>query len=188
MKPHALARVGWPVIKRHLALFAAVLALSLSAVAAPRATTVILVRHAEKAAEPREDPPLDETGRARAAELARMLASTGITAIISTPYARTRQTATAVAERAGVEVTLVPVVMDPANPRAISKDYYAAMAKQIRAHEGGTVLVVGHSNTIPEIVNALGGKADPIDERTYDDLFVVTLVDGTAVATTRLKY
>ena len=181
-------------MKRHVALSVAILALALacalptSAVVAPKVTTVILVRHAEKAAEPREDPPLDETGRARAAELSRMLAATSVAAVISTPYARTRQTAGAVAERAGVEVTVVPVIMDPANPRAISKDYYTAMAKEIRAREGGTVLVVAHSNTIPEIIAALGGKADPIDERTYDDLFIVTLVDGAAVATTRLKY
>lgn len=137
------------------------------------ATTVYLVRHAEKAAgevsdDPR-DPHLTEAGQARANELARVLGEAGIETIFSTPFHRTRETAAALAQQEGVEVTITP----------IAAGYSAALAQRIRAdYAGRTVLVVGHSNTTPEVIRALGvTTADSLslDESEYDDLFIVTL-------------
>jgi broad specificity phosphatase PhoE len=73
-----------------LFLFAALVARG--ALAQP-ATTVILVRHAEKAAEPAEDPPLSAAGETRAQALLDLVREAGISAVITTPFARTRDTA-----------------------------------------------------------------------------------------------
>lgn len=144
------------------ALFAALFAWT--AHAAP-ITTVILVRHAEKAAI-ETDPPLTPAGEARANDLARILANSGITAIYTTPYARTRSTAAPIA--AALKITPVEVKPGPA--------YAAGMAAKIAEHAGGTVLVVGHSNTTQNVLKALGiGNAPKIEDDQYDDLFIVTL-------------
>ncbi len=140
---------------------------ALTASAAP-VTTVILVRHAEKAAV-EDDPPLSPEGEARAQKLARMLAASGITAIYTTPFARTRNTAAPLA--AALKVTPVEMKTGPA--------YAAETAAKVREHAGGTVLVVGHSNSTQNVMKALGVAAAPkIEESEYDNLFIVTLTDG----------
>ena len=147
------------------------LALTASALAngGPEVTTVILVRHGEKAG-PSGDVPLSEEGAARANELARVLAGVKFDAIYTTPYERTRKTAAPVSAQAGV--TAVEI--------ATGKTYAEDMARVIREkHEGGTVLVVGHSNTTRDVIKALGGDIPEIADSQYDDLFVVTMVKGT---------
>lgn len=141
-------------------------------------TTVILVRHAEKASQD-EDPPLSDAGSARARELARVLAVTPIDAIYTTQYARTRQTAAPLAEASGIEARTFPA----------AKGYAAAMAAHIRSrHEGETVVVVGHSNSTPDVARALGATNVPkIEESQFDYLFVVTLA-GDDQQLTILRY
>ena len=137
------------------------------------ATIVYLVRHAEKAAaeasEDPKDPHLTEAGDARAVELARVLGEAGIDTLFSTPFHRTRETAAPLAAQNGIAVTITP----------ISKEYATALAKLIRAeYAGKTILVVGHSNTTPDVIRALGvTSADSLalEEDEYDDLFLVTL-------------
>ena len=144
--------------------------LALAANAAP-VTTVILVRHAEKAPgapEMNDDPPLAVEGEARAKKLAGLLAKSGITAIYTTPFARTRNTAAPLA----AALNLTPVEMKT------GPTYAADVAAKIRAeHAGGTVLVVGHSNSTPNVMKALGIANPPkIDDATeFDNLFIVTL-------------
>ncbi|MFQ5704239.1 MAG: phosphoglycerate mutase family protein [Gemmatimonadales bacterium] len=149
--------------------------------AAQQATTVILVRHAEKESTAGErDPVLSAAGKARARELARVLAQTKISTIYSTPFHRTMNTAQPIAELLGLEVTTTPV----------SGTLVQDMARLLREdHAGETVLVVSHSNTVPAIMNALGaGPYEQLGEDEYDDLFVVTLsADGSASAV-QLKY
>jgi len=140
-----------------------------------KVTTVYLVRHAEKAAEPAADPPLLEAGNKRAGALARMLGKAGIKTIYTSQYLRTKQTAGPLANQLGISPTVIPVKMGE-NPRELSPQYLTEMAKRVYSNTGGAVLIVGHSNTIPEIIKALGGDIAPtIDETVFDDLFIVTV-------------
>ena len=141
--------------------------------ASPAPTTVILVRHAEKKVVPPEnkDPDISPEGQVRAEELARMFGAAGIGAIYASQYKRTQQTAKPLADKLGVAVTKV----EARNT--------ADLVKQIRAGAAGqVVLVVGHNNTVPEVIAALGGPKLPIiPETDYDNLFILTVQsDGTA--------
>lgn len=129
-------------------------------------TTIVLVRHAEKAAEPAADPPLTAAGEARARLLVDAVAGMPVRAILSTDFARTRATAAPLAARLG----LVPEIVD-----ARARDHARLVAEGILAHHRGeTVVVVGHSNTVPDIVAALGApKPTAICDSEYDNLFVV---------------
>ena len=154
-----------------------------------KVTTVYLVRHAERAAAPAQDPPLAEAGNVRSQELARMLVKTGIKAIYTSQYLRTKQTAEPLAKQLGISSDVVEVRMSPSNPREISKQSYEDVAKKVYAHEGEAALIVGHSNTIPEMIKALGGDVAPIiDEKEYDDLFIVTIYAKGKAKVAQLKY
>ena len=151
----------------------------------PRLTTVILVRHAEKAggeaaAAMTDDPPLSEAGLNRAKELARVLGGTKVDAIYTTQYARTRMTA----EPLAAALKLTPQVMEA------NKTYAAAIASKIRMdHRGQTVLVVGHSNSTQNVMKELGvANVPPIAESQYDDLFIVTFADGAPPSLVALRY
>jgi broad specificity phosphatase PhoE len=142
-------------------------------VAAPPQTTVILVRHAEKAAEPKNDPVLSDAGTARARALAVALHDAGVQAILTTVKQRTRMTAQPLADALGVK----PEIVDENVAEAIRQ-----------RHAGQVVLVVGHSNTVPEIVKALGARAPPaICDEEYDRLFVVSL-DGATARLVQARY
>ena len=136
-------------------------------------TTFIIVRHAEKAIDGSTDPPLAAAGVGRARALARRLADTPLVAVYSTPFRRTRETARPSAVLHGVPVT----TYDPAMPAP-------AFAAQLRAaHPSGTVLVVGHSNTVPAIASALCDcQAAPLGENDYDAIYTVRMQrDGAGV-------
>ncbi len=127
-------------------------------------TTFIVVRHAEKSAG--EDPPLNADGQARAQALAKTLAEVPLQAIYSTPTRRTRETAAPVAGTRELEV----------------RDYDPELAASELAtmlhirHAGDTVLLVGHSNTVPGIVTALCAcPVEPLTEEDYGDLFLVRI-------------
>jgi broad specificity phosphatase PhoE len=141
-------------------------------------TMVILVRHAEKAAEPAADPPLTPAGEARARDLLNAVRDANVSAIITTQYARTKSTAQPTASALG----LTPQVV---NAQSTPTDVAAA----IHQHAGHTVLVVGHSNTIPAIVEALGAKRPaPICDAVYDNLYVVTIDGAGAPSVVHAKY
>jgi len=156
----ALAHLIRPVV---LALGLAASAVSLAA----QTTTVILVRHAEKAAEPAADPGLTADGEARAKALLDVARDAGVSAVITTQFARTRATGQPVAAAMGI----TPEVVD-----ARGASHAQDVASAIRKHPGQTVLVVGHSNTVPTIIAALGAKQPPaICDAEYDNLYVVTI-------------
>ena len=125
-------------------------------------STIFIVRHAEKA-DATKDPDLSEAGRARAEALAKTLRDARITAIYATEFKRTQQTAAPLAKALSITVATLP-----------AKDNAALIAK-LRASTGNT-LVVGHGDTIPALIKALG-ISDPINiaENDYDNLFVVVL-------------
>lgn len=135
----------------------------------PDAVTVFLVRHAETAPDGTRDPGLSDAGRQRAEALAETLRHDRVRAVYATEYRRTQETAAPIARREGVEVTVVPYGSGPLDA------YVARLADQIRARldapdfepaEG--VVVVGHSNTIPALAEALTGTpVPPIAEDEY---------------------
>ncbi|MEJ6002259.1 SixA phosphatase family protein [Paucibacter soli] len=136
--------------------------------AAAEPTQVIIVRHAERAAEPRDDPALSPEGKERAALLAELLAAADVRTILTTPYRRTRETAAALAQRLGIEPTVIAT--RPVDNTA----HIAAVAAQAR-QASGAVLVVGHSNTVAGIVAALSGSQPmPLCDTSYSNLFIVT--------------
>src|SRR5687768_13642609 len=158
-----------------LALPAIALAASPARQVAETTTTIIVARHGEKAAEPREDPALSPAGETRALALAEAVRGAGIEAIYSTKWKRTQGTA-----RPTSEALKVPITTFDAPPG--ERDYGKAYAAELLAkHRGKVVLVVGHSNTVPAILGGLGitdGAAIPDSE--YDNLYVVTIPEGGA--------
>jgi broad specificity phosphatase PhoE len=162
-------------------LFAVLLAHAACSSDSKPVTTVILLRHAEKVTDAGvKDPPLTAAGTSRAAELARVLGDSGITAIYVTPFTRTRQTAAPLAKALGLKAIEIEA----------DADYPVEMAKRIRTEHGGrTIVVVGHSNTTPDVIRALGVANPPaIPDSEYDALFVVTLVEGSAPRLLSLRY
>lgn len=150
-----------------------------ASLAAQATTTVIVVRHAEKTAAPAADPTLSDAGQARAAALAEALAHAGVQAVIVTPLQRTRLTAAPTATARG----LAPQVV------AISPTHVADVAKAVREHEGKVVLVVGHSNTVPAIVHALGGpKLPDLCDAQYAELFTLVLREQGAPTVVRTQF
>jgi broad specificity phosphatase PhoE len=141
---------------------------------------VFVVRHAERAdgaaqqMQGQADPPLSKAGEARAAKLAGMLADAGIKAIYVTEFRRTQDTARPLATRLGL-------VAQPVSFR----DTSALVSKLRNEHAGDIVLVVGHSNTVPAIIKALGGPEVTIAESEYDNLFIVVPSAGTL---TRIRF
>jgi broad specificity phosphatase PhoE len=135
-------------------------------------TTLFLVRHAEKDGTVWEDPPLTPAGVARADELAYMLKHVKLDAVYSTPFKRTKLTVLGTAEEKDLEVKLY---------KPNEKDF---LEKVLQAFPGGNVLIVGHSNTIPRMANALAGqlKFSDLDDPIYDNLFIACVpTEGKAV-------
>ncbi|MBW3535594.1 MAG: histidine phosphatase family protein [Gemmatimonadetes bacterium] len=139
---------------------------------------IVLVRHAEKAEAAADDPPLTAEGNDRARLLASLVADLGLDRVLSTDYVRTRETAAPAATRAGLDLE----TYDPSR--------LEALADALRAAAGRRVLVVGHSNTTPELVGLLGGKpGPPIDEAAeYDRLYVLTIPASGPVTTLLLRF
>ncbi len=133
--------------------------------------TVYVVRHAEKqpiagnASEAQKsDPPLSRAGQLRALGLADDLPISELDAVYLTDLARSRQTAAGVLAVTGLEPVVYPGKDSP------------GLAARLLDRRGEQVLVVGHSNTIPPLLQALGvGEAVTIDEQQYGDLWVVTV-------------
>jgi hypothetical protein len=132
-----------------------------------RPSTIVCVRHAEKA-DDGKDPELAAAGRLRAEMLAQALRSLPVTAAYATPFRRTQATVAPLCRAAGIEPTIVPA--------ADTK----ALAQRLRTvHAGEVVVVAGHSNTIPVLLYELGVKGVTIADDAFDHLFVVTLdADG----------
>lgn len=154
-----------------------------------KATTVFLIRHAEKADAPPEDPPLNEKGKLRSQELARMLGGSGIKAIYTSQFLRATQTAEPLARQLGLTAAVTPIKMNPSKPREVSEQSIAEIIAKIYERPGDAVLIIGHSNTIPEVIKMLGGDVVPrIDEKKFDDLFIVTVYGKGRAKVVQMKY
>ena len=135
------------------------------------ARTIVVVRHAEKSTDDPRDPSLSAAGHERARTLSSVLRNAGVTDIYTTQYKRTRQTAEPLAQQLGIAIVERPA--SAANAATYARD----LAHEILTKSAGEgVLVVGHSNTVPEIVKALSGTAVPaITDPEYDHIFIVTI-------------
>ena len=145
---------------------------SVAAIEPATPATFVVVRHAEKADDGTRDPPLSAAGQARAQALAQRLARSGLVAVYATPFRRTQQTAQAAATSAGLPVTTYAADVAPSD-----------FATTLRArYRHGTVLVVGHSNTVPGIVASLCScRIAALDENSYDGIYTIRIAaDGKA--------
>ncbi|MGB5211197.1 MAG: phosphoglycerate mutase family protein [Gammaproteobacteria bacterium] len=137
--------------------------------------TVIFVRHADTVGH-EDQRQLTEDGMQRAAALARLLQDVPLAAVYVNELSRTRATGEGVAK-----VTGAPLIELPSTASA-------DLVRELKQHKGEIVLVVGHSNTVPELIRALGGTAEPISDTDFSQLLVLTtgLFDKTRVL--RLNY
>lgn len=153
---------------------------------AARPTTVILVRHAEKADDDPRDPSLSPRGEARARALAGLLAQAGVTHLFASEFKRTQATLRPLASATGRPLVVVPAADG------------AALVAAIQALPAGSVAVVsGHSNTVPTLVSGLGGAlrgtvASPtgplLPDEAYDRLFLLVVPARGEVQTLELRY
>ncbi|HMS68674.1 MAG TPA: phosphoglycerate mutase family protein [Saprospiraceae bacterium] len=135
-------------------------------------TKIIVLRHAEKADDGTKDPPLTAAGKERAARLNQILADFEIDALYATPFKRTQETLAVIAERRKLAVkTYQP------NDVNFAKDV-------LQENLGKTIVVAGHSNSSPALVNKLIGqeKYMALDESVYTKLWVLTFVEGIFVS------
>jgi broad specificity phosphatase PhoE len=141
-------------------------------------TTFILVRHAETTGSG-SNPSLSVLGQARAAELTRILGPVTLNAVFSTDYNRTKQTAQPVASAKGVTV----ISYDP----FLS---YALIDQCLLTYAKGIVLVVGHSNTIPDLINLMTGTSayPDLPDTEYDNLFIVQVASKGEAKVLHMKY
>lgn len=141
--------------------FAAALLLTLAPIEAYAFQSIYVVRHAEKESVGK-DPELNAQGKARAASLAKTLRDAGISAIFTTEYKRTAHTAAPLAE--ALKIKPVATNDDKKLFKALKDDTSSTSA-----------LVVGHSNTVPDILKAFGSdvKAE-ISETEFDRLYIIT--------------
>jgi broad specificity phosphatase PhoE len=143
---------------------------------------VILVRHGERAALANDnDPPLTMAGEARARALAQTLEGTRVDAVLVTERQRTQMTARPLVQARGLTPQVVSLQSGPAHVDSV--------AAAVRRHAGRTVLVVGHSNTVPGIIRALSGLqlADLCDGE-YANLYVLVLRPGAQPRLERRTY
>jgi broad specificity phosphatase PhoE len=143
----------------------------------PALKTIVVVRHAE--AEPESAGPqrqLTTQGQRRAQELARVLGETPLEAVYSTGLARSKLTAEPVAKAARVPITTID-------------DTRKTIAALGAAPWGSTTVVVGHSNTVPDIVAGLTQRPFPANlPVTHDRIWIMTVARDGQVQVVRLRY
>ena len=134
------------------------------------ATTVIVIRHAEKEPVSAPDPPLSPAGQARAELLARMYGEPRdvgrLDAIYISATLRSRSTAAPLASRLGITPIVAP-----------SDDSKQLARRALRDNGGKRVMIVAHVNTVPDIVAALSGRDDipKMDEKDFSVMYIVTV-------------
>lgn len=139
-------------------------------------TTYILVRHAEKdttvqgSTMMQADPPLTKQGEARAEKLVTVLKEYEINEIYTTNYIRTKSTVLPLAQKNKIEIQTY-------NARDLKN-----FANKLLLEKNKTIVIAGHSNTTPTLVNLLIGKEEfkPLDESVYNKIFIVIIQDGTS--------
>src|SRR5688572_191668 len=156
-------------------------------------TVVLVVRHAERndaasCSPPELGPPLSAAGQNRAQTLAHVCRDAGVAGVYASKFCRTQQTVEPLASQLGPTVKVVDQV---APDKTVNVD---SLIAQLWANNAGQVaLIAGHTNTVPVIIEKLGGGTiAPIAETKFANLFVVTISRwrwwGSRARTVRLKY
>ncbi len=146
-------------------------------------TTIIFVRHAEKELNAGDNPGLSDAGRRRVAELTRQLVDAdvvaGIDAIYATPFRRTQETAQPLAEALDVPINSYDAA-----------DRETVLETILKEHKGKIILVVGHSDTLPELIANLGAskRVPPIDELEYDNIYIISIPWFGKTKTIRMRF
>jgi broad specificity phosphatase PhoE len=146
-------------------------------------TTITLVRHAEQTSHDEADPSLSEAGKLRVVELTRQLVDAdvvaGIDAIWSTSLKRSVETVQPLAKRLDLLINLYPV-----------DDTEAVLKTILKNHKGKITLVVGHSNTVPEMIANLGASKNvpPIAQNEFDNIYIISIPWFGKTKTIRLRY
>ncbi len=141
-------------------------------------TTLFLVRHAEKIKDGSNDPILTPEGEARAHELMYILKHVELDAIYSTPYKRTQQTSLPTAKDKNLKIQ---------NYKPGERNF---LEKVLNSNSGGTVLIVGHSNTIPILANELAGRQnyENLNDVTYDNFFIALVHSNGQTKIIRMRF
>ena len=126
-------------------------------------STIILIRHAEKSESNTKDPALSDAGIQRAIALAKLFEDTPISFFYATPYKRTIETITPIAKLNGKDV----LSYNPADKNSV--------AEMIQSGKGKRMMIAGHSNTIPQMVNMLIGKNQfaNMEESDYGKIWIL---------------
>ncbi len=126
-------------------------------------STIFLVRHAEKADEPEDDPGLTPEGRERARDVARLLVDAEITHVHSSDFERTRHTGQPLADELGLSMNLY----DHGDPGPFLDEVMATPGRHV---------IVGHSNTLPDLAERLGGDGygEIVEAWEYNRLYILT--------------
>ncbi len=161
-------------------LFIVALLVSTASYSQSTITTLVLIRHAEKVNDGTADPELSEAGKQRAESLTKFFKKAKIDAVYSTSYKRTRNTVAPLAQSKNLTVE----TYNPSKPEEIDA--------LIQKFKGGTIVLVGHSNTTPAVLNYLTGHKDEFaafDDGDYANLIIVSVVErGRDVKVTWLSY
>ena len=140
-------------------------------------TTIILIRHADSTSSNNSEPSLNVKGCARAQTLIHILGKSGIEAIYHSDTIRSKETA-------------APLVAHL--PSIAKKQIVKAPEIQnniLANHAGKAVLVIGHSNTVPDLIYLLSGvRMPPINDSEFDNLFIVKVLGPGQASVTSLKY
>jgi phosphohistidine phosphatase SixA len=168
------AKMNKPLLR--CLLFVFILCQVAAAQQASRASTVILVRHAEKVSTA-PDALLSPAGQKRAECLAQVLKDSGIKRIFVSDVKRTQQTADPLAQALGIKPTIVP------------KSDVNTLVRDVFYGSGGNALVVGHGDTLPQIIQRVqAGTIPSIGDNEYDGLYVLTVLEGSSTPVVKLHY
>ena len=146
-------------------------------------TTIIFVRHAEQTSHDEADPSLSAAGHERVTELTRQLADAdvvaGIDAIYTTSYKRSTETAEPLSERLDVPISIYD-----------ANDTETVLKEILKNHKGKIILVVGHSNTVPELIANLGAskKVPAIARNEFDNIYIISIPWFGKTKTIRLRF
>ena len=144
-------------------------------IASDTPSLLIAVRHADTLAEPVGDRALSDAGIIRSQALAVAIRNAGVTAIITSQFRRSRDTAQPSASALGLTPEVIPI------SRTTIDSHMKQLEAAVRKHKGGVVLVVGHEETLTKLIAALGGPRLPdICPKHHANLFSLTMSAGKA--------